>query len=71
MTLDSTTNVYVTGTIGDKSSEDLLYVNTAQGEMQIKLDPSTNMSGCSVPVSDTDTGSGRDCRDHDGYGNGG
>lgn len=51
VTLDSSTNVYVTGTIGDKSSEDLLYVNTAQGEMQIKLDTTTDMSGCSVLVT--------------------
>ena len=51
VTLDSSTNVYVTGTIGDKSSEDLLYVNTAQGEMQIKLDTTTDMSGCAVLVN--------------------
>lgn len=51
VTLDSSTNVYVTGTIGDKSAEDLLYVNTAQGEMQIKLDTTTDMSGCSVLVT--------------------
>ncbi len=51
VTLDSSTNVYVTGTIGDKSSESLLYVNTAQGEMQIKLDTTTDMSGCAVLVN--------------------
>lgn len=51
VTLDSSTNVYVTGTIGDKSAEELLYVNTAQGEMQIKLDTTTDMSGCSVLVA--------------------
>lgn len=51
VTLDSSTNAYVTGTIGDKSAEDLLYVNTAQGEMQIKLDTTTDMSGCSVLVT--------------------
>lgn len=51
VTLDSSTNVYVTGTIGDKSDEDLLYVNTAQGEMQIRLDTTTDMSGCSVLVA--------------------
>lgn len=54
VTLDSTTNVYVTGTIGDKSKEDVLYVNTAQGEMQIKLDTTTDMSGCSVLVASHD-----------------
>lgn len=51
VTLDSSTNAYVTGTIGEKSGEDLLYVNTAQGEMQIKLDTTTDMSGCAVLVA--------------------
>lgn len=51
VTLDSSTNAYVTGTIGDKSKEDLLYFNTPQGEMQIKLDTTTDMSGCSVLVA--------------------
>lgn len=48
--LDSTTNATITGTINEKSKDDILCVNTAQGEMQIKLDPGTNMSGCSVLV---------------------
>lgn len=50
ITLDSSTNATITGTISEKSKDDILCVNTAQGEMQIKLDPSTNMSGCSVLV---------------------
>lgn len=50
--LDSSTNASVTGTISEKSKDDLLYFNTAQGEMQIKLDATTNMSGCSVLVAD-------------------
>ena len=50
ITLDSSTNATVTGTISEKSKDDVLYVNTAQGEMQIKLDPTTNMSGCTVLV---------------------
>lgn len=49
-TLDSSSNATVTGTISEKSQEDVLCVNTKQGEMQIKLDPSTDMSGCSVLV---------------------
>lgn len=49
-TLDSSSNATITGTISEKSQEDVLCVNTKQGEMQIKLDPSTNMSGCSVLV---------------------
>lgn len=50
ITLDSSTNATITGTISEKSKDDILYVNTAQGEMQIKLDTTTNMSGCSVLV---------------------
>ena len=33
--LDSTTNATITGTINEKSKDDILCVNTAQGEMQI------------------------------------
>lgn len=50
ISLDSNTNATITGTINEKSKDDILCVNTAQGEMQIKLDPTTNMSGCSVLV---------------------
>ena len=49
VTLDSSTST-VTGKITDKSKDDILYVDTAQGEMEIKLDPTTNLSGCSVLV---------------------
>lgn len=52
VTLDSSTSATVTGTISEKSKDDVLYVKTSQGEMQIKLDSSTNMSGCSVIVAD-------------------
>lgn len=52
VTLDSSTNAVVTGTINEKSKDDLLYVDTAQGEMDIKLDQTTDMSGCSVLVVD-------------------
>lgn len=51
-TLDSSTTATVTGTIGDKSKDDVLCFKTQQGEMEIKLDPSTNLSGCSVLVAD-------------------
>ena len=50
VTIDSSNTTTVTGTIGDKTKDDVLYVNTPQGEMQIKLDVTTNMSGCSVLV---------------------
>lgn len=51
VTLDSSTTT-VTGKITNKSKDDILYFETAQGEMQIKLDASTNMSGCTVLVED-------------------
>ncbi len=49
VTLDSSTT-NVTGKITGKSKDDILYFNTAQGEMEIKLDSSTDMSGCTVLV---------------------
>ena len=52
LTIDTTTATTVTGTISDKTKEDVLYFVTPQGEMQIKLDTTTNMSGCSVLVVD-------------------
>lgn len=50
VSVDSSTNTTVTGTISDKTKGDLLCLNTPQGEMQIKLDTTTNMSGCFVLV---------------------
>lgn len=52
VTLDSSTTATVTGKIGEKSKGDILYFITPQGEMEIKLDATTNMSGCSVLVAD-------------------
>lgn len=48
ITLDSSTTASVTGTIGEKTKGDVLYFNTPQGEMQIKLDTTTDVSGCSI-----------------------
>lgn len=48
VTLDSSTSAAVTGTIGEKTKGDVLYFNTPQGEMQIKLDTTTDISGCSI-----------------------
>lgn len=50
VTLDSSTSATVTGTIGEKTKGDILYFNTPQGEMEIKLDTTTNTSGCSVLI---------------------
>lgn len=52
ITYDSATTATVTGTIGDKTKGDILYFKTPQGEMEIKLDANTNMSGCNVLVVD-------------------
>lgn len=52
VTLDTSSSAAVTGTIGEKSTGDILYVNTPQGEMQIKWDTSTNLSGCSILMVD-------------------
>lgn len=51
-TIDTSAAATVTGTISDKTKGDILFFNTPQGEMQIKLDTTTNMSGCSVLVVD-------------------
>lgn len=50
VTVDSSTTATVTGKISEKSKDDLIYFSTAQGEMQIKLDPTTNMSDCAFLV---------------------
>lgn len=52
VTLDSSSSATVTGIISDRSKGDILVVKTLQGEMQIKLDTTTNLSGCSVLVAD-------------------
>lgn len=53
-TIDYSSTVTVTGKIGDKTKEDILYLNTPQGEMQIRLDATTDMSGCTVLVAGKD-----------------
>lgn len=52
VSLDNSTQSTITGTIRDRSTEEVLYVSTPQGEMEIKLDPTTDMSGVSVLVAD-------------------
>lgn len=48
--LDSSTTATVTGTLGEKTTSDILCLDTPQGIMEIKLDTDTNMSGCSVLI---------------------
>lgn len=52
VSLDTSKYSTVSGTISEKSKDGVLYVQTPQGEMQIKLDADTDMSGCSVLVAD-------------------
>ena len=41
----------VTGTINEKSKSDILYFDTQYGQMELKLDATTDMSGCKVLVT--------------------
>lgn len=52
VSMDSSTSATITGTIGDKTKDDMIYFITSAGEMEIKLDTTTNMNGCSVLVVD-------------------
>lgn len=49
-TLDESTLVTVSGTLGEKTNDAVLYLDTAQGEMQIKLDVTTSLNECAVLV---------------------
>lgn len=48
--LDSSTNATVTGTLNENTKGDILYLDTPQGEMQIKLDTTTSMNNCNILV---------------------
>ena len=48
--IDSSTTVTVTGTIGDKTTDELIYFKTKQGNMEIKLDTTTSLNGVSFLV---------------------
>lgn len=49
--VDSSKTSVVTGTINEKSKGDLIYFDTQSGQMELKLDATTNMSGCKVLVT--------------------
>ena len=51
ITVDSSNTATVSGTVSDKTKGDVLFFDTPQGEMQIKLDTTTDMSGCNVLVA--------------------
>lgn len=50
VSLDTTKVSNVIGTVNKKTTETVLYLDTAQGEMEIKLDRDTDFSSCSVLV---------------------
>lgn len=49
--IDTASSVTVRGTLSRKTKGDILYVYTDQGDMQIKFDDSTSISGCNFLVS--------------------
>ena len=50
-TIDTSTTPTVTGTVGSKSTESILFLNTPQGEMEIKLDAVRSVNNCKVLVT--------------------
>lgn len=49
-TVDTSSQSTVTGTVNAKSNENMLYLNTAQGEMELKLDKLESLNGCKILV---------------------
>ena len=49
-TVDQSASATVTGKVKEKTTDEILYLDTSGGEMIIKLDSSTNLSGCRVIV---------------------
>lgn len=48
--LDTSKISNVVGTLNDKTTEEVLHLDTAQGEMELKVDKNTDLSNCSVLV---------------------
>ncbi|MDO4293469.1 MAG: hypothetical protein Q4C65_09630 [Eubacteriales bacterium] len=51
-TVYSSSAVSVSGTVNGKSTEDMLYLDTAQGRMEIKLDAVGSLNNCKVLTKD-------------------
>lgn len=51
VSIDTSNTATVTGTISDKTTGSVLFLSTPQGEMEIKLDTTTDISGCKVLVA--------------------
>lgn len=47
-TVDTSSLSTVTGTVKSKSNENMLYLNTAQGVMELKLDKLESLNGCKI-----------------------
>lgn len=50
VSLDTAKVSNIVGTVNEKTTEEILYLDTAQGEMELKLDQNTDFSNCSVLV---------------------
>jgi len=50
VTLDTSDISSVVGTLNERTTQEVLHLDTAQGEMEVKLDRNTDMSACSVLV---------------------
>lgn len=50
VSLDMSKVSTVIGTVNKKTTEEILYLDTDQGEMELKMDKTTDMSGCSLLV---------------------
>lgn len=51
ITIDKSTSATVVGIIDAKSNSEILFFDTQYGEMEIKLDATTDISGCSMLVA--------------------
>ena len=51
-TIDTSSTATVTGTVGSKSTENILFLNTPQGEMELKLDAVNSVTNLKVLVTD-------------------
>lgn len=49
--VDTSSTVTVTGTVDSRSTENMLYLNTPQGTMELKLDKLNSLNNCKVLIS--------------------
>ncbi|MBQ0028275.1 MAG: hypothetical protein KBS96_06700 [Lachnospiraceae bacterium] len=51
VSVDTENSVTVSGTVLDSTTEEMMILKTTQGDMCVKIDPTTDMSGCRVVVA--------------------